>query len=146
MSPPVSAAAREIARQLDALFQRDADLAERLNDAQRRLTTASEQLWNGLHPDGLAALGYDHADILESLAGRSEVLAADSPLAQVQRVRWQIHHAFGDYQSLCEERRQLAAEVGELTDGLIRALRPLGWSEAAVRAANIPMLANRHGA
>jgi hypothetical protein len=142
MRPPVSTDAREIARQLDGLFGRDACLAARLNDAQRRLTAASQQLWDGLHPDGLAALGYDQAEILKHIAGRSAALAAENPLAEVQRARWQIHRAFGDYRSICEERRQLAAEVGELTRALIEALRPLGRTEGAVRAANIQMLAN----
>jgi len=51
MSGEVSARARELAARLSALFRSDCELAERLNDAQRRLLGANDGLWSGIHPD-----------------------------------------------------------------------------------------------
>ncbi|MBV9339050.1 MAG: hypothetical protein JO243_24440 [Solirubrobacterales bacterium] len=43
--------ARELAARLSALFRSDCELAERLNDAQRRLLGANDLLWSGFDPD-----------------------------------------------------------------------------------------------
>jgi hypothetical protein len=51
MSGEVPAHARELAARLSALFRSDCELAERLNDAQRRLLGANDRLWSGHHPD-----------------------------------------------------------------------------------------------
>lgn len=51
MSGEVPAHARELAVRLSALFRSDCELAERLNDAQRRLLGANDRLWSGLDPD-----------------------------------------------------------------------------------------------
>jgi hypothetical protein len=51
MSGEVSARARELAVRLSALFRSDCELAEWLNDAQRRLLGASDRLRPGFHPD-----------------------------------------------------------------------------------------------
>ena len=51
MSGEVPAHARELAARLSALFRSDCELAERLNDAQRRLLTVNDRLWSGLDPD-----------------------------------------------------------------------------------------------
>ena len=51
MSGEVPAHARELAARLSALFGSDCELAERLNDAQRRLLSANDRLWSGLAPD-----------------------------------------------------------------------------------------------
>jgi len=44
----------------------------------------------------------------------SEVLGSHDPLGAVQEVHWQIHDAHNDYQTAAEDRRQLAADIGEL--------------------------------
>ncbi len=135
--------ARNIAVQLDALFRQDALLARRLNEAHQRLQAANDRLWWGLHPDGLAALyGEDPGAVDIAFAEhRSEVLGAPDPLAAVQQVHWQIHSALNAYQSAAEERRQLAANIGELIQQLVDALALAGWSEQEARDANIQQLA-----
>ena len=136
--------ARRLAAQLDAQFGQDAALAERLNAAQSQLQRASDRLWWGLHPDGLAAVyGEDPAAIdLAFAEHRSEVLGARDPLAAVQQVHWQIHRAFIAYQTVAEERRQLAAEIGELIRQFVDALVAVGWSEEQARTTNVRELAS----
>ena len=51
MSGEVPVRARELAVRLSALFRSDCELAERLNDAQRRLLGANDRLSSGLDPD-----------------------------------------------------------------------------------------------
>jgi hypothetical protein len=52
--------ARELAVQLARRLAQDAELAQRLCDAQPRLAHANDRLWWGLHPDGLAAVYGEH--------------------------------------------------------------------------------------
>jgi hypothetical protein len=59
----------------------------------------------------------------------------------VQQVHWTIHRAFHDYQTACEERRQLAADVGELTREFVDALAAAGWTEDQARNADVNELA-----
>jgi hypothetical protein len=140
----VPARASEVAAALARRFEQDAELVGRLNDAQRRLRDANERLWNGLHPDGLAAVYGEHPAAIDAAAAtsRSEVLEAEDPLAAVQQVHWTIHRAFVDYQTASEECRQLAATVGELTRELVEVLTDAGWSEHDARNANVHELAN----
>ena len=51
MSGEAPVRARELAVRLSALFRSDCELAERLNDAQRRLLGANDRLSSGLDPD-----------------------------------------------------------------------------------------------
>ena len=127
MSRPVPDAARKLAAQLDALFAQDAGLARRLNAAQQRLQGANDRLWWGLHPDGLAVVyGEDPVAVDVAFAEhRSEALGGPDPLAAVQQVHWQIHSAFIAYETAAEQRRQLAAEIGELIRQFVDALWPL---------------------
>ncbi len=111
-SDPVPQPAREIAARLAELFARDSDTVRRLNDAHTQLQDANERLWSGMHPDALA-----------------------------QEIHWTIHRAFVDYQRTSEDRRQLAADVGELTRQLIDALAPAGYSEQQARQADVCQLA-----
>jgi hypothetical protein len=76
-----------------------------------------------------------------SATNRSEVLGAPDPLAAIQRVHWQIHRAFHDYQAAAEERRRLAADVGELIRELVEALTAAGWTEDQARDADVHRLA-----
>ncbi len=61
--------------------------------------------------------------------------------AALQDVRWTIHRAFCRYQFACDERRQLAVEVGELSHQLTDALGAAGWSAPQARQANVHELA-----
>lgn len=142
----VPAPARELAGKLSALFTQDVSIVERLNDAQRRLMNANERLWSGLAPDAFGVL-YDSADA--ATIGTSEVAAlihddrpdSDAMLAALQNVRWTIHRAFCRYQFACEERRQLAVDVGEVSQQLTDALRAAGWSAQEAQQANVHELA-----
>jgi hypothetical protein len=68
--------------------------------------------------------------------------AANSPMLEaLKQARWQIHRGFCRYQSACEERRQLAFEVGELSQQLTKALCTAAWSADQARHANVHELA-----
>jgi hypothetical protein len=143
----VPAHARELAARLSALFQRDVEIVKRLNDAHDRLADANERLWSGLAPDAFGVL-YDSA--AAAAIGTSPIaalirdggLAANSAMLEaLQHVRWTIHRAFCRYQVACEERRQLAVEVGELSHQLTNALCAVGWSAPQARQANVHELA-----
>ena len=144
--PPVSRAvpqrARHVAAQLAELFARDAQLAERLSDAQKRLRRANDRLWSGLHPDGLATVyGEDPAVTDVAFAeNRSEVLGGEDLLRTIQQVHWTIHRAATEYQAVAEERRQLAADVGELTREFVDTLTAVGWTESDARTVDIHAL------
>jgi len=139
MSRAIPERARHLAAELERQFARDAELATQLNDAQRRLRDANDRLWSGLHHDGIAAIYGEHPAAIESSAAhnRSEILDARDPLREAQRAHWTIHHALIAYQDAAERRRELAAEVGELSGELIAALVGAGWSEQDARQANI---------
>jgi hypothetical protein len=141
----VPALARELAAQLSALFERDVEIAKRLNDAQRRLTEANEQLWSGLSSEPFGVL-YDGA----GHAGSSQIAAlivdgaADAKTVvrgALGQIHWAIHRGFCEYQSACEQRRQLAIDVGEITAKLIEVLCGAGFSEDDARGANVHELA-----
>lgn len=147
--PVVSVQARALAAQLAALFETDSQIAGRLNDAQRRLRDANDRLWSGLAPDAFGLLYDGHAP-----AGHSQIamliqaaIHAGGPEAQstvlqaLQDVHWQVHRAFCEYQSACEQRRQLAVEVGELSVQLTEALTAAGYSAQQARQANVHQLA-----
>lgn len=142
-SRPVPDSARNLAAQLNALFAQDAALVRRLNGAQRRLQSANDRLWWGLHPDGLAAVyAEDPAAVEVAFAEhRSEVLGAPDPLAAVQQVHWTVHAAFLNDQAAAEQRRQLAAEIGEVIRQFVDTLVAAGWSEQHARNANVHEIA-----
>lgn len=143
MTSPISDTARALAARLERQFGRDAEFATRLASAQDRLTRANERLWWGLHPDGLAAVYGERPAALDVAfaENRSEVLGAPDPLAAVQQVHWSITKAFIDYQAAAEERRQLAAEIGELIREFVDELVAAGWTEEQARNANVHELA-----
>ncbi|MHB1569810.1 MAG: hypothetical protein ACYCXW_06350 [Solirubrobacteraceae bacterium] len=147
MSRAIPAPARQLAAELERRFARDAELATQLNDAQQRLRDASDRLWSGLHPDGIAAIYGEHPAAIEGATAhnRSQVLDSPDPLRAVQQAHWTIHKAFINYEDAAERRRQLAAEVGELAGELIASLVAAGWSEHDAREANIPNLIRAGG-
>ena len=145
----VPAVACELAGRMSALFERDVEIVGRLNDAQRRLYDANERLWSGLSPDAFG-LVYDGS----ALAGASPIAAllADArrargpgsdaaALSVLQETHWAIRSGFHAYQAGCEERRQLAFEVGELSRQLTDALCAAGWSADEARNADVHELA-----
>jgi hypothetical protein len=145
---PVPPRACELAGRLSALFERDAEIVERLNDAQRRLRGASERLWSGLSPDAFG-LVYDGA----APAGESQIAVAGAGgpgsqtelLVALQQVHSTIHRAFHAYQDACEERRQLAVEVGEVSQQLTEVLCAVGWSLDDARTVDVHELARARG-
>ena len=142
----VPAHARQLAARLSALFERDVEIVERLNDAHHRLADANERLWSGLAPD---AFGLIYDDAATAAIGTSQIAAlihdnrpdSGAILAALQNVHWRVHRAFIDYQNACEQRRQLAVEVGELSQQLTDALGAAGWSTQQAQQANVHQLA-----
>lgn len=57
------------------------------------------------------------------------------------RIREQIRRAFCTYQQAAEQRRQLAIDVGELSQRLAEVLTAAGYSRDQARAANVHQLA-----
>jgi len=142
----VPAHARQLAAQLSALFDRDVEIAGRLNDAQRLLAGANERLWSGLAPDAFGLTNDRAAAAIASspIAAliRDGGPTANSPMLEaLKQARWQIHRGFCQYQSASEERRQLAVDVGELSEQLTQALCAAGWSADQARHANVHELA-----
>jgi hypothetical protein len=117
----VPAHARHLAAQLSALFERDVEIVKRLNDAHHRLADANELLWSGLAPD---AFGLIDNGAAAPAIGTSRVAALirdggpaahSQVLAALQNVHQRVPRGFIDYQNACEQRRQLAVDVGELS-------------------------------
>jgi hypothetical protein len=123
----VPAHARELAARLSALFEKDRGIVVRLSSAQRRLRLANDRLRSGVAPDTF---------------GPSRDSSPVAVLAGVGEIHSQIHRAFCEYQSACEERRQLAVEVGELAAGLTDALCAAGFSRQDARRADVHQLAH----
>jgi hypothetical protein len=117
----VPAHARELAARLSALFEKDSRIVATLNSAQRRLRRANDRLCPGVTPDALRP-------------------TCDGT-AVLGEIHWQVHRAFCEYQSACEERRQLAVEVGELAVQLTDALCAAGFSQHDARRADVHQLA-----
>jgi hypothetical protein len=149
MTGGVSAAVRELAARLSALFERDVEIVQRLNDAQRRLLGANDRLWSGLHPDAFGLL-YDGAapageSQIAKLIGDGRGVGQPGSEARVLQLSRETHsairRAFYRYQFACEERRQLAFEVGELSVRLTEELVAAGWSEADARDTDVHELA-----
>jgi hypothetical protein len=147
VSRSVPQRARQLAGELERRFAQDADLARELKDAHERLRRANDRLWSGLHADGMAAM-YDEYPAAVNVAfaeNRSEVLGASDPSREVQQVHWQIHAAHCDYQHAAEDRRQLAADTGEIIRTLVDELMAAGWSEQDARNAHVRELTGREG-
>lgn len=118
--------ARELAARLSALFETDSGIVARLNSAQRRLRHANDRLPSGVAPEAFGA----------TCDGSGVAVPA-----ALTEIHWQIHRAFCEYRSACEERRQLAVEVGELAAGLTDALCAAGFSQQDARRADVHQLA-----
>jgi len=155
MTDQVPEAGRQLAGRLADAFETDRTLAEQQNDCQDRLRAGNGQLWSGLHPDALGLLYDDTAAVgvyegSSVITGRMiDALRAGLPAAEIeaavlpglQEAHWAIHRAFSDYQSISEDRRHLAAEIGELIAQLVAELVAVGWSEDQARNADVRELA-----
>jgi hypothetical protein len=140
----VSSRARETAAKVSRAFDDDQQLAIKLNDAHSRILAASDLLCSGPPPGVLAAIYGDHRQSAALQAAAhigSEVLSSMDPLRAVQDVRWQIHAAHNDYQTAAEDRRRLAADIGELIGDLVGALEATGWTEDEARHVDVHELA-----
>jgi hypothetical protein len=151
----VSEAARQLAARLADAFEQDRALAAQLNDCQDRLRAGNDRLWSGLHPDALGLVYDDTAgggvgqgssavagQLLDALrAGLPAAEVEASVLPALQQAHWTIHRAFCDYQQISEDRRHLAAEIGELIAGLVAELVAAGWPEDQARNADVQQLA-----
>ena len=92
------APACELAARLAALFERDVEIVERLNDAQRRLRDANERLWSGLSPDafglihdGAAAAGESQiAELIIDTLGAGGRASQTAVLEVLQRTHWML--------------------------------------------------------
>ena len=99
----------------------------------------------------LAALFGQDSEIVSALNGAHDLLAGandrlwSDPAADPLSVHQQIHRGFCAYQQASEQRRQLAAEVGETIRQFVDALVSAGWSEDQARNANVHQLAARIG-
>jgi hypothetical protein len=68
-------------------------------------------------------------------------VSSTAVLVALQEIHWAIGRAFHDYQDACEERRQLAVDVGELSARLTDALCAAGFSEEDALSADVYELA-----
>ncbi len=155
MTAEVPEAARQLAGRLADAFDQDRALAEQLNACQDRLQAANGRLWSGLHPDALGLLYDDTAAVgvdegVSVIAGSMvDALRLGLPAAEVeaavlpglQEAHWAIHRAFSDYQRISEDRRHLAAKIGELIASFVAELVAAGWTEQAARDADVHQLA-----
>ena len=128
------------------LDELDSELARR---GHKFVRYANERLWSGLAPDAFG-LVYDGA----ASAGQSQIAklmsdarsagGADSDtavLGALQQIHSAIDRSFCAYQSACEERRQLAVDVGELSQQLTEVLCAAGFSADDARNADVHKLA-----
>jgi hypothetical protein len=137
MTAQVSEAARQLAARLADAFEQDRALAEQLNDCQDRLRAGNDRLWSGLHPDALGRVYDDTAGggvsqgssaVAEQLL---DALRAGLPAAEVE----------ASVLPGLQDRRHLAAEIGELIAGLVAELVAAGWPEDQARNADVQQLA-----
>jgi len=78
-------------------------------------------------------------DALHAGLPAAEVEAAVLP--GLQEAHWAIHRAFSEHQRVGEDRRHLAAEIGELIAAFVAELLAAGWTEQAARDADVHQLA-----
>jgi hypothetical protein len=92
---------------------------------------------------GLAALFETDSEIVSALSDAHHLLVRandrlrSAPAADPLRLHEQIRRAFCAYQQACEQRRQLAVDVGELSQQLTDALATAGYSRRQARSANV---------
>jgi hypothetical protein len=129
---------RVLADVLCALFERDRQFAVALNAAQRRLLAANERLTVAMPVGAVLCAMLDPSDVnLGVVRRRPPVLEAESPVAALGEVADVIRSAMGAYQDADEQRRQVAADIGEATVRLVDGLIASGFSDAQARRADV---------
>ena len=114
-----------------------------------RLRDANERLWSGLAADAFGLVYDGSAPAGQSQIAKlmSDACTAGGPdidtavLGALQQVHAAIHRSFCAYQSACEERRQLAVDVGEISQQLTEVLCAAGFSAQDARNADVHRLA-----
>jgi hypothetical protein len=101
-----------------------------------------------LHPDAVGLLyneaapaGHSQIAALIDQARTARAANESAVLCALQQAHWQIHAGFCQYQSASEQRRQLAADLGELISEFVRALTQAGWTEDEAHNADVHQLA-----
>jgi hypothetical protein len=95
----------------------------------------------------LAALFEKDSEIVARLNGAHHLLAGandwlrSGPVVDPVVVHHQVHRAFCAYQHASEQRRQLAVDVGELSQQLTDTLTAAGYHPQQARSANVHELA-----
>jgi hypothetical protein len=95
----------------------------------------------------LAALFEKDSEIVGALNDAHHLLAGandrlrSGPAADPLVIHHQVHRAFCAYQQASEQRRQLAVDVGELSQQLTDALTAAGYRPEHARSANVHELA-----
>jgi len=95
----------------------------------------------------LAALFQTDSEIVGALNDAHHLLARANdllwpgPAADPLAIHQQIHRAFWVYQQASEQRRELAVDVGELSQQLTDTLTAAGYSRQQARSANVHELA-----
>ena len=79
------------------------------------------------------------SDAVHAGGGAADIETA--ALSELQAVHWTIHRAFSEYQRVGEDRRHLAAEIGELIAQMVAELVAAGWTEEQARTADVRALA-----
>jgi hypothetical protein len=139
--PPVPEAARAHARRLRELFNTDQQHAIALNAAHDHLRSGLEQLTSGLSAEALRAVYGPTGPDLGLSGRRPPVLESDQPIAALEDASHRITRGFGDYQRIADERRMVAADIGEETMRLVRALESIGLDEQQALQCNVDALA-----
>ena len=137
----IPAAARDAARVLVELFARDQQLAIALNAASERLHAANERLMPGLSAHALLTVYGPIGPDLGLSGHKPPALADDHPIAALERVAEEIRSAFSDYQHTADDRRVLAADIGEAAAELSAAMVAAGFTRAHARNADVQALA-----
>jgi hypothetical protein len=95
----------------------------------------------------LAALFEQDSEIVSALNDAHHLLASandrlrSTPAADSLVIHHQVHRAFCAYRQASEQRRQLAVDVGELSQQLTDTLTAAGYSRHQARSANVHELA-----
>ena len=95
----------------------------------------------------LAALFETDSEIVSALNDAQHLLASSNdrlrsaPAPDPLQVHDQVRRAFWAYQQACEQRRQLAVDVGELSQQLADTLTAAGYDPQQARSANVHELA-----